>query len=154
MFREQEIEFFKKTKTPFYYYNLDVLDLTIESMLKYASHFNYDIHYAFKANADDKILDHIRVKGLGADCVSGNEVKKAIDNGFLSEKIVFAGVGKSDDEINYSLDKDIFCFNCESLAELNVINELASKKNKIAPVALRINPNVNANQITIIYTVG
>jgi len=152
MFREQEKEFFKKQKTPFYYYNLDVLDQTIDSMLKVASRFSYNIHYAFKANADDKILNLIRHKGLGADCVSGNEIKKAIDNGFSSEKIVFAGVGKSDDEINYSLDKDIFCFNCESLAELNVINELAIKKNKTASIALRINPNVNAKTHQYITT--
>ena len=89
---------------------------------------------------------------MGADCVSGNEVKCAIENGFSANQIVYAGVGKNDDEINYALDKNIFCFNCESLHELEVINELATQKNKIASIALRINPNVDAHTHKYITT--
>jgi len=90
--------------------------------------------------------------GLGADCVSGNEIKRAIEAGFSSNKIVFAGVGKTDNEINIALDNDIFCFNCESIPELEVINELAQQKDKTATVALRINPNVNAKTHEYITT--
>jgi len=97
-----------------------------------------------KANANDKILKIIRNYGFGVDCVSGNEISKAMDIGFDPECTVFAGVGKSDWEINFALDHNIFCFNCESKQELEVINELAGKKDKIAPIALRINPNINA----------
>ena len=103
------------------------------------------MHYAVKANANKKVLGIISGAGLGADCVSGNEVQAAIEAGFPANKIVFAGVGKTDKEINLALDNDIFCFNAESIPELEVIDELAGKKGKIANVELRINPNVDAH---------
>jgi len=131
--------------TPFYYYDLSVLTRTIEALKKESDKYKFIVHYATKANANAEILAVVKEHGLGADCVSGNEVKRAVECGFASEKIVFAGVGKSDEEINYALDHDIFCFNCESLQELEVLNELALKKKKVARIALRINPNVNAN---------
>jgi diaminopimelate decarboxylase len=90
------------------------------------------------------VLAAIQSFGFGADSVSGNEVKAAIDNGFDKKKVVFAGVGKSDKEINLALDADIFCFNVESVQELTVINDLAKAKNKTARIAIRINPNVDA----------
>lgn len=103
------------------------------------------MHYAVKANANPKILRIIRESGLGADCVSGGEIQAAIQAGFPASKIVYAGVGKTDKEINLGLDYDIFCFNVESIPELEVINELAAAKNKIARVAFRINPDVGAH---------
>lgn len=103
------------------------------------------VHYAVKANANPKVLGIIRESGLGADCVSGGEIKAAIKAGFPASKIVYAGVGKTDKEINLGLDYDIFCFNVESIPELEVINELAAAKNKIARVAFRINPDVGAH---------
>jgi len=103
------------------------------------------VHYALKANANGRILTIINSYGLGADCVSGGEVKAAIQAGFPSSRIVFAGVGKADWEINLALDYAIFCFNVESIPELEVINELALAKGKTANVALRINPNVSAD---------
>ena len=145
MFSPTEITRFGNIPTPFYYYNLDLLKATLKEVKQVSSKYNYHVHYAFKANTNTEILDTVKSYGLSADCVSGNEVKKAIECGYTSEQIVFAGVGKSDEEINIGLDNDIFCFNCESLPELEVINELTSKKNKIAQIALRINPNVNAN---------
>ncbi|MEJ2505296.1 MAG: diaminopimelate decarboxylase [Ignavibacteriaceae bacterium] len=81
--------------------------------------------------------------GFGADCVSGNEVSKSIEVGFDSNKIVFAGVGKSDEEIKTGLQHEIFCFNVESIQEIEVINSIAGSMNKTAPIALRINPNIN-----------
>ena len=131
-------------KTPFYLYDLEVLESTLDTALLHAEKYKYHIHYAMKANTNNKILSLIQSKGLGADCVSGNEVKKAIEMGFTSKDIAFAGVGKSDEEINIGLDNDIFTFNCESVQEIEVINELAIAKNKIAHIALRLNPNVDA----------
>ena len=103
------------------------------------------MHYAVKANANPKVLTIIRESGLGADCVSGGEIRAAIKAGFPADKIVFAGVGKADWEINLGLDYDIFCFNVESVPELEIINELAAAKGKTANVAFRINPNVGAH---------
>lgn len=145
MFNKEIIKKFEGRSTPFYYYDLGVLKKTLEKLSAESKKYGFIVHYAMKANTNDKVLALIKSFGLGADCVSGNEVKKAIEIGFPNEHVVFAGVGKSDAEINYALDKDIFCFNCESLQELEVMNELAAKKNKTARIALRINPNVNAN---------
>lgn len=110
-----------------------------------SSKYNFHVHYALKANSNHELLDRILKSGMGADCVSGNEIKRALETGFAPEQIVFAGVGKSDSEIRFALANDIFCFNCESLPELEVIAQLASEAGKKARVALRINPNVQAN---------
>ncbi len=135
----------RQLQTPVYYYDLSLLSQTLKAAQTEAAKYNYHVHYALKANSNLPILELIQKEGYGADCVSGNEVRRAVEAGFQAEKIVFAGVGKSDDEINYALDQDIFCFNAESAQELEVINELAGKAGKVARVALRINPNVNAN---------
>lgn len=140
------IERFENIETPFYWYDADVLRKTLESINAEADkHEGFVVHYAIKANANPKILRIIRAAGLGADCVSGGEIEACIKAGFPSSKIVFAGVGKSDWEINLGLDNDIFCFNVESIPELEVINELAAAKGKIARVAFRFNPNVGAH---------
>ena len=110
------------------------------------------MHYAIKANANPKVLSVIKEFGFGIDCVSGGEIEAAVNAGFNPQKIVFAGVGKSDKEINLGLDHNIFCFNIESIPELEVINELAEKKDKIANIAFRINPNVGAHTHTHITT--
>lgn len=144
MITPQHIEQYKKLKTPFYHYNLEILEQTLDLLTAESNRYGYHVHYALKANVNDTVLATIKKYQLGADCVSGNEVKKALETGFGNENIVFAGVGKTDDEINFALDNDIFCFNCESLPEMEVINELAEKKNKVANIALRINPNINA----------
>jgi diaminopimelate decarboxylase len=151
MFTTQQIERFKTIETPFYFYDLELLQKTLDAIKK-AAPKEYHIHYALKANSNPELLKLIKQGGFGADCVSGNEVKRAVEMGFASKDIVFAGVGKSDAEINYALDKDIFCFNVESTAELTVINELAKAKNKTAKVALRINPNVDAHTHKYITT--
>ena len=140
------IEKFRTLETPFYYYDTKVLRDTLDTIQKEAGKYdNFHVHYAVKANANPKVLNIIRESGLGADCVSGGEVRAAIQAGFPNDKIVYAGVGKTDKEINYSLDHDIFCFNVESVPELEIINELASAKEKVAQVAFRINPNVGAH---------
>jgi diaminopimelate decarboxylase len=136
---------FNEIQTPFYYYDLDVLRKTLEEINIQSQKSNFHVHYAMKANVNSSVLAVIKDAGLGADCVSGGEVQAAIDAGISPSKVVFAGVGKADWEINLGLDNDIFCFNVESIPELEVINELAATKGKVAKVALRINPNVSAN---------
>ncbi|MEG2513717.1 MAG: diaminopimelate decarboxylase [Bacteroidaceae bacterium] len=137
---------FREIETPFYYYDTNVLRDTLAKVNAEAKKYgNYIVHYAVKANANPKLLSIIRESKLGADCVSGGEIRAAIQAGFPSSEIVFAGVGKADWEINLGLDRSIFCFNVESIPELEVINELAGAKNKTASVALRINPNVGAH---------
>jgi diaminopimelate decarboxylase len=150
MLNKETIQKFSSTPTPFYYYDLELLKKTLNALKKESDKYSFHVHYALKANANDEILSIIQNTGLGADCVSGNEVKKASELKF--DKIFFAGVGKSDEEINIALDKNITCFNCESLQEIVVIDELAKKKNQVAKIAFRINPNVNANTHKYITT--
>jgi diaminopimelate decarboxylase len=145
MFSQTSIARFNKLETPFYYYDLNLLQQTLTACTSAAAAYQYHVHYAMKANFNPKVLQTIQAAGLGADCVSGNEVSAAIEYGFDKGKVVFAGVGKSDREINAALDADIFCFNVESAQELEIINELAAAKDKNARVAIRINPNVDAH---------
>ena len=140
------IEKIKQLRTPLYYYDTDLLRKTLKAINDEVQKYEgFVVHYAVKANANPKILRIICQAGLGADCVSGGEVEAAVKAGFPSNKIVYAGVGKSDWEINLGLDQDIFCFNVESIPELDVINELAAQKGKTARVAFRLNPNVGAH---------
>jgi diaminopimelate decarboxylase len=144
MFNRDIVARFKKLETPFYYYDLNLLDQSLMACKLASEKFSFHVHYALKANFNDEVLKAIQKSGFGADCVSGNEVKKAIEIGFNPSNIVFAGVGKSDKEINEALRNNIYCFNVESVQELGVINELALKQSKVAKVAIRINPNVDA----------
>lgn len=146
------LEQFAKLETPFYYYDLDLLRATLKCIASEQQKYGYKVHYAVKANANPRLLNEIRLAGLGIDCVSGNEVQCALENGFDAKSIVFAGVGKSDWEIQLALDANIECFNVESLPELEVINSLAAKSGKVATVALRINPNVDAHTHSYITT--
>ncbi|MBR3726864.1 MAG: diaminopimelate decarboxylase [Prevotella sp.] len=140
------VEAFSERETPFYYYDTALLRETLRALNdECRKHANFHVHYAIKANANAKVLGIVSEAGLGADCVSGGEVRTALEAGFPASKIVYAGVGKSDWEINFAFDNDIFCFNVESLPELEIINELAAAKGRVARVCLRINPNVGAH---------
>jgi diaminopimelate decarboxylase len=139
------VQKFQGIDTPFYYYDLDLLRETLSEIKTQSVKSNFDVHYAMKANVNPSVLACIKEAGLGADCVSGGEVQAALDAGIPASKVVFAGVGKADWEINLGLENDIFCFNVESIPELEIINELAIAKGKTAQVALRINPNVSAH---------
>jgi diaminopimelate decarboxylase len=152
MFNNDTINKFQSLETPFYYYDLGILRQTLEACTNASAKYGFHVHYAMKANFNPKVLDMIQSFGIGADCVSGNEVKAAIEHGFDKKKVVFAGVGKSDKEINLALDADIFCFNVESVQELFIINDLAQAKGKKANVAIRINPNVDAHTHHFITT--
>jgi diaminopimelate decarboxylase len=131
-------------QTPFFLYNLDLLDSTLAAAAEAADRHNYVVHYALKANNEPRVCKRVLKHGFGVDCVSGQEVAAAIEYGFSPDSVVFAGVGKSDDEIMLALNQDIFCINCESIEELDVIAQLASQNGKIARVALRVNPDVDA----------
>ena len=140
------VEKLQAIQTPFYYYDAEVLRQTLRTINEEAGKYEgFVVHYAIKANANPKILRIIREAGMGADCVSGGEIEASIKSGFPNNKIVYAGVGKADWEINLGLDNEIFCFNVESIPELEVINELAAAKGKVARVAFRLNPNVGAH---------
>lgn len=139
-------EKFKNIETPFYYYDIELLQKTLDTINQETSRYEgFCVHYAVKANANPRILSVIAKAGLGADCVSGNEIKAALEAGFPASKIVYAGVAKTDKEILFGIDNGIFSFNCESIEELEIINELATSRNKVVNVCFRINPNVGAH---------
>ena len=144
---------FEGVQTPFYYYDKALLQQTLDTINAEAGKYEgFRVHYAVKANVDPTVLSIINQAGLGCDCVSGGEVETCLKAGFPAEKVVFAGVGKADWEINLALDANIACFNVESVPELDVINELAGQKGKVAKVAIRVNPNVDAHTHKYITT--
>jgi diaminopimelate decarboxylase len=146
------IEKFRKIETPFYFYDLDVLRSTLESVKKESENSGYKIHYAVKSNSNPRFLKIVSSYGLGADCVSFNEIDAALTAGFKSDDIVFAGVGKTDKDIISALKANIYCFNCESIPEMEVIDQLAGQLNKTAQIALRINPYIEAHTHKYITT--
>jgi diaminopimelate decarboxylase len=146
------IEKWTDISTPFYYYDVDLLKQTVETAKKEADKRGYILHYATKANANPGILTVIFAAGFGADCVSGNEILRSIECGADPGNITFAGVGKTDTEINIGLDNNIFTFNCESIPEMENINKLATAKGKIASISIRINPDVDAKTHEYIST--
>lgn len=143
---------FKQIPTPFYYYDMALLQDTLDEIKRCIAGFPFKVHYAVKANANATILEQIRRAGLGIDCVSGGELAAAISAGFAGNEIAFAGVGKTDKEIAAGIDSDIFCFNVESLPEMEVINEIAASKGKVARIAIRVNPNIDAHTHKYITT--
>ncbi|MFI3279136.1 MAG: diaminopimelate decarboxylase [Rikenellaceae bacterium] len=130
-------------ETPFYLYDMGLLRQTLESVVYESKRYGYKVHYAIKANYDDRILAAIKEYGLGIDCASGNELAKAIEMGFDPKGIVYAGVGKRDKEISYAIDQEILAINCESIEELTVVDEISRSKGKVTNVALRINPDID-----------
>lgn len=135
---------FRGLETPFYYYDLDLLKATLAACKTEADRHGFHVHYAMKANFNPRILQTVCHAGFGADCVSGNEVRAAVETGFKPETIFFAGVGKTDNEIDLGMIYDIACFNVESIEELRVINKLAGARKQKARIALRINPDIDA----------
>lgn len=136
---------FESIETPFYYYDLDLLDLTLAKIKEASAHPGFHVHYAVKANSNPELLRRIALAGLGADTVSIGEIQAAVIAGFPAKKIVFAGVGKTDREIRTALEIGIGCFNVESVEELEVIEQLAEEMKVKAPVSVRINPNIDAH---------
>jgi diaminopimelate decarboxylase len=152
MFQPALIQKFKQLQTPFYYYDLDLLRKTLGQINEHALSKGYQVHYAIKANFNFELLNIIREAGLGIDCVSGREIERAIEADFRPDQIAFAGVGKTDEEIRTGLRHDIYSFNCESLQELEVLDQLAGEAGKKANVSIRLNPNVEAKTHKYITT--
>ena len=152
MIDKNTIEKFRNLPTPFYYYDVNLLKETLDSLKKESSRYGFKLHYAVKANHNERILRIISSYGLGADCVSWNEIDAAVKAGFSPSDIVFAGVGKSDKEIINAIKAGIFCFNCESIPEMEVINDFARRENKTVSIALRINPLIDAHTHKYITT--
>ena len=146
------LDHFSYIDTPFYYYDIGLLQKTIKMAKEALGNGPYQIHYALKANSNRRILNEVLKFGLGADCVSGNEVNRAIELGFDPKNILFAGVGKTDKEINSGIKHDIFGFNVESLEELKVLEQLSKTSGRKTRFALRINPNVDAGTHEYITT--
>lgn len=146
------IEKFRELETPFYYYDLDLLSATLKEINRCVSGHPFVVHYAIKANSNPRLLSEIREAGLGIDCVSKGELKVAMDCGFSPRSIVFAGVAKTDSEILAGIDAGIRCFNVESREELHIIDQLAASRGKIADVAIRVNPNIDAHTHKYITT--
>jgi diaminopimelate decarboxylase len=152
MITTKTIDKFRDLPTPFYFYDLDVLHATCKMVKDESSRVGFKVHYALKANANKRILNIISSYGFGADCVNFNEIKYAISCGFRSSEIVFAGVGKTDKDIIAALETGILCFNCESIPEIEVIDAIAGKMDKVATIALRINPYIEAHTHRYITT--
>ena len=146
------IEKFRSLKTPFYYYDLNLLQDTLDQVKKHGLSKGYHVHFAVKANFNLPILELVKNAGLGIDCVSSKEIERALEAGFKPEQIAFAGVGKTDEEIRTGLKHDIFSFNCESIQEIEVLNDLAKEAGKTATVSVRLNPNVEAKTHKYITT--
>ena len=143
MLSRQVAEKLAKYETPFYLYDIELLDQTLESLMSIANKYGYKIHYAIKANYDARLLQIIRKYGVGIDCASGNEVRCAIEAGFDPKSIVYAGVGKRDKEIRYAIEQNILAINCESIEEIYLVNELAAEAGKVVNIALRVNPDID-----------
>ncbi|MBQ6869740.1 MAG: diaminopimelate decarboxylase [Alistipes sp.] len=143
MLSRQVADKLAKYETPFYLYDIGLLNQTLESLMSIASKYDYKIHYAIKANYDARLLQIIRKYGVGIDCASGNEVRCAIEAGFDPKSIVYAGVGKRDKEIRYAIEQNILAINCESIEEIDLVNELAAEAGKVVNIALRVNPDID-----------
>lgn len=144
---------FDNLATPFYYYDTRLLQETLEAVkAQVKDHPDWTVHYAIKANYNPRLLKQIAAAGLGADCVSGGEVRAALKAGFRPESIIFAGVGKADWEIILGLEEGIGRFNVESSAELQIIAQLAADRGIVAPVSLRVNPDIGAHTLSGITT--
>ena len=152
MISKQALEAFKNIETPFYYYDMELLRATLEECRSQAGKYGYKVHYAIKANDQQRIVDTVCSYGFGVDCVSGGEIELAVESGFDPAKIVFAGVAKTDAEIRLALKVGIGCFNCESIPEIERIDELAGEMGLRAYIAIRVNPDIDAHTHKYIST--
>ena len=146
------LEQFQNQSTPFYCYDLKLLRATLDTINQEIEGSPFVVHYAVKANGNPAILAEIQKSGFGVDLVSGNEILASLEAGFDPKKMAYAGVGKTDREIEIGLDNDIYCFNVESEPEMEVINEIATRKGKTVGVAIRVNPDIDAHTHRYITT--
>ena len=142
----------KKFSTPIYCYSYKKLKKNIMIFKKNFKNLNPLICFAVKANANLKLLKEIKKFGLGADVVSLGELTKALKAGVDPNKIVFSGVGKTNEEINFAIEKKILLINAESKSEIREIDKIAKRKKKIVQVGIRLNPNTDAKTLKQIST--
>ena len=142
----------KKYKTPIYCYSLKKIVANIQNFKKHFKRINPLICYAVKANSNLNILKEIKRNNLGADVVSGGELMKALKAGIHPKKIVFSGVGKVSEEIEYAVNKNILLINAESKSEILEIEKIAKKKKKVVNIGIRLNPNTDAKTLKQIST--
>ncbi|WP_026804134.1 diaminopimelate decarboxylase [Aliarcobacter lanthieri] len=133
----------EKYQTPYYVYDFDHITKQYEELKSSFRARKSLIAYAVKANSNLSVIKHLANLGAGADCVSIGEVKRALKVGVPSYKIIFSGVGKSDNEIKQALELDILMINIESAAELNIVEDIAKSLGKIARISIRVNPNID-----------
>lgn len=138
------LSIFEKLRTPFYFYDMELLEEHLHIAASAAKKYGYSIHYAIKANHNSRILNSMKRAGFGVDCVSENELLLALNNNFSPSKILLAGVGKTDHEIRLAINNSIEAIHVESIEELMVINGIAGEMKKRVRIALRINPDVDA----------
>ena len=142
----------KKYKTPIYCYSLDKIKENINNLKSSFKKANPLICYAVKANSSLGILKEIKKNDLGADVVSGGELMKVLKAGINPKKIVFSGVGKISEEIEYAINRNILLINAESKNEILEIEKISNKKKRIVDVGIRLNPNTDAKTLNQIST--
>ena len=142
----------ENVKTPFYIYSKKAIEDRINEYKTAFKEYPTLICYATKANPNLSLLYLINRYGLGADIVSGGELFKARLSGFPSNKIVYAGVGKTDEEIRYAIKEGILSFNVESEQEIEILDQIGESLNKRANISIRVNPDVNPNTHPYIST--
>ena len=142
----------KKYGTPIYCYSYNQLKENINKFKKSFRSFSPLICFAIKSNTNVDLVKEIKKFGLGADVVSMGELMVALKAGIDPKKIVFSGVGKTSNEINYAIDKKILLINAESESEINEIERIAKSKKKIVNIGIRLNPNTDAKTLKQIST--
>lgn len=135
----------EKVGTPAYVYSATAIKANFQKFQQAFHSLDHLICYAVKANSNLAVLRLLAQEGAGFDIVSGGELFKVLRAGGRADQCTFAGVGKLPQEIEYALQEGIYCFNVESEQELSVINEIAKRLGRVAPIALRINPDVEAD---------
>lgn len=138
--------------TPLYVYSQNTIKDNFNRLSSALSDLDHHIAFAVKSNSNLSVLKLLKTIGADFDIVSGGELFRVLKAGGTADQCTFAGVGKTREEIEYSLEQGIYSFNVESEAELRFINEIAKEKDTIAPVAVRVNPNVDAKTHKYIST--
>ncbi len=133
-----------RIKTPFYLYSLNQLKFNFNNFKKSFKKINPIICFSVKSNSNLKLISELKKLGSGADVVSMGELKIALKAGISPKKIVFSGVGKTEEELDFAIKKGILLINAESESEIKAINKIAQKNNRIVSVGIRINPNISA----------
>lgn len=152
MLNIEHFDRFSAVETPFYYYDVSLLRGTLDKMAEVAGRYAIMVHYAVKANSEERILRMISERGIGADAVSANEILRAVECGFAPSRIMFAGVGKTDKEIRTAMEAGIGCFNVESLPEMEAIDRVAGSMGVKADIAFRVNPDIDPHTHKYITT--